>query len=462
MNEETEPAAEPASAPSESSEPSSPPQPEAPKPGKGSGRSGRSGRSLTLAGLALGAAVAFGGYQLWRHPSQGAAKSAIPASTFLAISLDMKALRGAEWFRRLTDNDAGRLVGLANMKALCDYDATAFVDAIDVAIPEKGDHGDFGVVMRANDHPLDDKALVACATKLASMHGASGKENVAPVIEDRDGYSMLQEDGVARFAMRPGGPYLTGRGTWLETMVDSAAGKIPSLDANPEHASLRAAATKRLPGTSPAAIVVSALLPPEVRAQVRAEVMGETDPSSVAAMNGVLGVSGVGLALGTRGPQPLLPDGKVDITAELVDIVVELHCESPQACTDVAGLIERKRDHFAADFRVRVLGLDSAIESLEVHADGAAVHVYGHLNPERVVKALGRFGIGAHGPGGGGGGAPPGAGVMGRGTAGTGANGGKGFAGDYPTTSPYDPAPAASATAPPATLPPALTPSAHH
>ncbi len=152
MNEETEPATEP---------------PEEPKPTRGSVRRAR---SLTLAGLALGAAVAFGGYQLWRHRSHAAAKSAVPASTFLALSLDMKALRGAEWFRRLTDNDAGRLVGLANMKALCDYDATAFVDEIDVAIPEKGDHGDFGVAMLALDHPLDDQALVACATKLASMH----------------------------------------------------------------------------------------------------------------------------------------------------------------------------------------------------------------------------------------------------------------------------------------------------
>jgi hypothetical protein len=460
MNDETEPAAE-LPEPPEPSEPAEPAPPaETPKT-----RTGRA-RSLTLAGLALGAAAAFGGYELWRHPAHGAtAKSAMPASTFLAISLDMKALRGAEWFRRLTDNDAGRLVGLANMKTLCDYDPTAFVDEIDVAIPEKGDHGDFGVVMQAKDHPLDDQALVACATKLATVHGGA-RDNAAPVVGERDGFSLLQQDGVARFAMRPGGPYLTGRGSWLETMVDSAAGKTPSLDANPEHASLRAAAAKRLPSSSPAAVVVSALLPPEVRAQVRAEVAGETDPSSVAAMNGVLGVSGVGLALGTRGPQPLLPDGKVDVTAELVDLVVELHCESAQACTDVAALLERKRDRFSSDVRVRILGLDSAIESLEVKPDGTSVHVYGHLNPERVVKALG-----ARVPGGG----APGSGVMGRATgvgggaatgANGGANGGKGVAGDYAGASPYDPAPPASATATataaPATLPPALTPSAHH
>ncbi len=93
-------------------------------------------RTAALIGAAAAVALSFGGYQVWRHSAAHAkVQSAIPASTFLAISLDLKVLRGAEWFSRLTENDAGKLVGLANLKSLCGYDATSFVDSIDVAIP---------------------------------------------------------------------------------------------------------------------------------------------------------------------------------------------------------------------------------------------------------------------------------------------------------------------------------------
>ncbi len=420
-------------------------------------------RTMALVGAAAAVALSFGGYVAWRHSTTHAqVQSAMPASTFLAISLDLKLLRGAEWFSRLTENDAGKLVGLANLKSLCGYDATSYVDSIDVAIPEKGGHGDFGVVMQAKEHPLDDEALVACAKKLATMHSspaAPGAAPAQPVVQERDGFSILQQDGTARFAMRPGGPYLTGRGAWLEAMVDSASGKAPSLDSSTEHASLRRAAVKALPDTSPAAIVVSTLLPPDVRASVRAEMAGETDATSVAAMDGVLGVSGVGLALGTRGPEVRLPDGGVDLTAELADVALELHCESAQACAEVVSLIEHKRDSFSGDIRVRMLGLETAVESIVAAADGNAVHVSLHFNPERVVKALARFGFGGRPQ------APPappppmhplpGAALPSAPPPSSGAAGGGGFAGDDPNPSPFGapstPSPPASAsTKPPA------------
>ena len=140
------------------------------------------------------------------------------------------------------------------------------------------------------------------------------------------------------------------------------------------------------------------------------------------------------LALGSR-PQTVLPDGGVDLTEEMVDVAIELHCETAQACSEVKDLIERKKTTFDGDFRVKMLGLDTAVSSITAEADGTTVHVSLHFNPEKVVKAAFRFGLGGHGGGGG-----TGAGGAASGPSAappSGAGGGGGFAGDDPNPTPY-------------------------
>jgi hypothetical protein len=214
------------------------------------------------------------------------------------------------------------------------------------------------------------------------------------VVHERQGFHVLDQAGIPRFALREGGPYLVGRGDWLSQMIDTAAGAAPSWRENEAQEELLHALTSGASNVSGddlggRVIVATALLPNSVRDRVRREMASETaenDEASRRTMNGVLGVSGAALGITLAPAIPASPETPRD-----AELAVEMRCETDEACESVAKLLLAKRLALAKDLRLRFLGLGGALDSLTVEAEGRALHARLHFNPEAVLAAVQRI-----------------------------------------------------------------------
>jgi hypothetical protein len=159
-------------------------------------------------------------------------------------------------------------------------------------------------------------------------------------------------------------------------MIVAATRHAPSVRANKEHMALRDALESA--ATTRPAIVLTAILPSELRGRLRREMAPEAeDPRAGATMAAVLAVSSAGFAL------RLKDDG--DLEARAV-----LHCETAGACADVKKLILAKRLAWSQEFALRIVGLGPLIDSLEVNVDGAGLTATTRARTEDVVAALDR------------------------------------------------------------------------
>jgi hypothetical protein len=207
-----------------------------------------------------------------------------------------------------------------------------------VAVPEGGERGDFGVAFSA-DLTMDE--LAACARKAIAARGG------APSTAMREGFTVIGDDRApsqARLAYRDHGPFLVGRGVWLEAMIDAALGRAPR--ARPEHEVLRAALAP--PGSAARAVVVTALVPKSIRDRIRAE----TDAGAGGPFAGVLGVEEAGAA--------------ITASESTTALEVELRCETPGSCMEVKELIARARLALAGNFSARLMGLGPLIDGLSI------------------------------------------------------------------------------------------------
>ena len=107
---------------------------------------------------------------------------------------------------------------------------------------------------------------------------------------------------------------------------------------------------------------------------MRAELGGEGEKSFA----GVLGVSAVGLAVGTGGP------------GSTTDLTVEMHCESASACDEVDKLVERKRLAFSRDMGVRLVGLGPLLDSLAVASHGVTLSASASAPTDDLARAVQR------------------------------------------------------------------------
>lgn len=165
----------------------------------------------------------------------------------------------------------------------------------------------------------------------------------------RGGFAIIGDESApeqARLAYRDGGPFLVGRGAWLEAMIDAVAGRGARAPA--AHAVLRSALAPS--GAAPRALVVTALLPKSLRDRVRAE----TDAGAAGAFAGVLGVEEVGAAVATS-----------EATTEAE---VDLRCETPAACGAVKGVIEKARLALSGNLGARMMGFGPLIDGLSIDA----------------------------------------------------------------------------------------------
>lgn len=266
--------------------------------------------------------------------------AAVPADSFLVGTLDRNALRGSPLLEPLAAFAAS--LGKDAVVERCGFDPVERLDALAVAVPEEEGSGEFGLAM-AGRTPPDE--LVACGFKLASDRGArlaSDTVGSYTLVYGADTLHALTPLG--KLALREGGPHLLGRGAWLEAMMAAAEGRRPRLADDERHRELRRALAA--PGT---AVLVTVLLPSELRERLKREMAGEE------AMLGVLGVERAGLALGLGGP------GGADLVAR-----AELRCERAEDCAEVGGLIAAKRDAWSKHLGAAVFGLAGPLARMTV------------------------------------------------------------------------------------------------
>ncbi len=302
--------------------------------------------------FALVAAVVVAAFALGR-PRKATLLDAVPRDSWLVVTVDAKAVRDSPLAKPLlAGGDRSAVPGLV---AQCGFDPVLRLREVAVTSPENGERGDFGVAF-TGDFTRDE--LVACASSTIRARGGS------PSTTTRGSFSVVEDAHDAkhaRVAYREGGPFLVGRGAWLDAMIDAVEGKGPRM--RDEHRVLR---EQLAPGSgaSPRAVLLTALLPSALRDRLRSEVSAEVggeDGKGASTFVAVLGVSAAGLALGTGG------DGST------TELAARFECETASACDEVKTFIERKRLAFSRDLGVRLVGLGPVLDALTVESHGSVV-----------------------------------------------------------------------------------------
>ncbi len=274
---------------------------------------------------------------------------AAPADAWLLVTVDVAA--GRPLLRPFLESAGGlatatRAAGLGSLTDACGFDPVEHVRELMIAAPEGGERGDFGIAFSAD---LSKDELAACARKAIAARGGS------PATATRGQYAVIGDDaapGQARLAYRDRGPFLVGRGPWLDAMIDAADGH--AAPAPSWHQTLRASLAP--PGEPPRALVVTGLLPKAVRDRLKAsEAEAGAGPSP--AFGGVLGVEEAGAAVTTSDAS----------TA----IELELRCESPAACGEVKELIERGKRSLSSNLGVRLMGFGPLIDGASIDSSAA-------------------------------------------------------------------------------------------
>jgi hypothetical protein len=327
---------------------------------------------LLFFGLVISFALV--GYVLGRpHGSAPGLFDTVPRGAWLVARVDVAALQGSALVKPLKPlfGAGDKLPGLGDLTGKCGFDPVARLREVIVTSPEAGERGDFGVAF-TGDFSMSE--LAACADAVIRSRGGT------PATSSQDGFTLVEDTSDplhARVAYREGGPYLVGRGAWLDAMIRATLGKGER--AGSEHADLRAAIAPKA-GASPSVVVVTALLPDTVRDKLKGELGSEAAGGGEgdASFAGVLGVSAVGLAAGTGGP------------GSTTELTLELRCESASACDEVDKLIDRKRASFSRDIGVRLVGLGPLLDSLALHPRGAALSVTASAPTDELARALQR------------------------------------------------------------------------
>jgi hypothetical protein len=294
----------------------------------------------------------------------GGVLSFVPEDAWLAVTVDMDALRSSGLAAPLAGTVPGAL-------GQCGFDPLERVHEIVIASPEGGEKGDFGLAFRAD---ASQKELQECANKVIAARGGKA------LTRSRAGFSVIEDagdPGHARLAYREGGPFLVGRGEWLDRMIDLAA-RSPATSASGEpvttHSELRASLSH---GATPA-VLLTAILPKDLRERLKGELGAELGTEADRAYASVLSVQAAGAAL-TTGP-----------AGSTTGVEAELRCETRSACDDVKGVIERKRAAFSRSAGERLVGVGQLLDSLRVETHGTSLSLVARASTDELAQALGR------------------------------------------------------------------------
>jgi hypothetical protein len=341
-------------------------------------------RRQYLVFFALVAIVAAVGFVFARRSSAppSSALSAIPDDAWLVLSVDVDALRASGLGAAVQSTRAAGTSGFGALADQCGFDPLEHVRDLVVASPEGGETGDFGVVFETDVSQGD---LSACATKVITARGGT------PQAKSRAGFEIIEDGtnaGHARLAYRTGGPYLVGRGEWLDRMIDRAAGPAaPTESATAaEHVDLRKTLVAR---AGKPAVLLTAVLPKGLRERLKGELSAELGSEGDTAYASVLSIEAAGLAVTT---------GRATTTLE-----ADLRCETPSACDAVKTVLERKLAAFSRSVGrtaegsgrnetvgVRLVGLGPLLDSLRLDLHGATLSLAAKAPTDELGAAVAR------------------------------------------------------------------------
>jgi len=313
---------------------------------------------VVVAGFALGRP---------RRPRGADLLSAVPRDAWLVVTADVAVLRASPLAQPLRAARNGTPMG--TLAEACGFDPFERVREVALVSPESGERGEFGLAFTGD---LGKEELSACAAKVIRSRGGRAS------MSTRGAFAIVEDAADpthARVAYREGGPFLVGRGDWLDAMVDAAEGRVERLRV--EHAELRGALT-RAAGAAPT-VVLTALVAKPLRARLERELDAELGSEADKTYSSLLAVEGVGLA------------AKVGPSGSATGLAAELRCESLAACDEVKKLIERKRGALAGEYGDRLLGLGPLLDSLSVRTAGAALSATASAPTEDIARALWRL-----------------------------------------------------------------------
>ena len=343
----------------------------------------------------------FGGFSGLGKTGSSDPLDAMPKGSFIVATVDVAELRRSPMYDAVFGKEAPgadpmrRALGVSALADACGFDPTTRIQRIAVSVPEEGERGEFGVAARVE---VTRDELEKCTRSLADKRGGRTETR------DVGSFVVLEDTSLGgsqprgpRLAYGRGGLLVVGKGTWFDAMLGAADHTKPGVRDAADHVALRKSLTSREGFRTPT-VLVTAILPRSLRERLKGEMrveLGGPDLSS-AAMAGVLGVSAVGFAMHIGGPN------------QNVDALVELACDSAEACEAVEKLLLKKRTEWSGDLALRMVGFGPLLDSFEVKRDGPRLRASVTANGdalgatiERVLKLRGG------GRGGGGAAAPP-------------------------------------------------------
>ncbi len=295
--------------------------------------------------VAAAAAVTAGGVTVYalrfRHPAGGRALDAIPTGAILVASADLAALRaspaGAPFLR-----EGREIPGLGKVRDVCGYDPMDTLTEVAVGIPAAGDAGEFGLVATG---PIDDDALLACASKVIDARG--GQAVTTPVGSFRSVRDASLTLTGGEIAVRHGGPLLLGAGAYLRAMIDTADGRAPSIRASVAHGFLGHE-------VGDASVQITVVLTPDQRRTLAEELEsgGAAGSPATSVRAGALGIR--------LGPT--------------VGLHAVISCESAAACGALATKLAAARDAKAQELALRVVGFGAILEQIKIVPEGELIH----------------------------------------------------------------------------------------
>lgn len=157
----------------------------------------------------------------------------VPAGVFLAVDLDLAALRAhpatRDWLR-----EPRMVEGLGDVASLCGADPLDRVERLLFAVPSAADAG-FGLVASGT---IDPELFLGCAERLIARRGGKATR------ETRDGVIRLRDlatPDAAEIALRPGRGLLLAEPALLRQMLSTRDARGGSLATEPAHVELRQA-----------------------------------------------------------------------------------------------------------------------------------------------------------------------------------------------------------------------------
>jgi hypothetical protein len=336
---------------------------------------------LRAVGMALvGIVIAFGVFGGFSKKSKGATPTlldALPKDSFLAGTVDLEGLRRSGLGNVLFGSSAAtseplkRAIGVTGLTEACGFDPIARLKGFGVAIPQADtpDNGEFGVAFEVD---LSGAELERCAKATVAQKGGAASTH------KQGRFAVLETPSStgARFAYGEGGLLVVSQGTWFEAMLSAANRTAPSLRDATLHTALRSSLAAH--GHARPLVMVTAVLPPSMRERMRSEFREETAGNDAAnvAMNGVLGVEAVGIAVSA-----------VDVQKE-VHASAELTCEDDKSCAAVTAFIEKKRRDFKSNLTLRVLQLGPILDAIEVQTEHTHLRISVVVSNEKVHSAI--------------------------------------------------------------------------